>query len=879
MNMGNADMTAEMSAASLPTVSILTQVAANNGAAGAAASETDTSETDGVDSETANSENAAAETGENAKGTDENGDAGESGDAQAAAGSGYEEIAVNLMHGYTVKMEDAHVRESITPIGEDRQVSIRIDTYGQKVKNVFYEVRSVDGSRLIENTMLTGLAEKDGQIDLAFKVKDLIEKGVEYSLNIVLTLEDGREVRYYTRIIQADYKLAAKLEFIREFHEATFDIETLREYSRYLESNSSGDNSTLAKVNIHSSLSQVAWGGLDVKKKSDVQIQIREIAPQTASVVLSYVVSYPYNDQRETAVVEEYYRIRYTADRTYLLDYERTMTQLFDEAEDKFINDKISLGIVDKNVEMKESDGGTVFAFVNSGALYSYNGADDKLARLFSFYEKGQQDVRTLYNAHDYEILQVDEAGNVTFLVYGYMNRGRHEGECGVQVSYYSSTLNVVEELAFIPYTKSADILHADIDNLSYVNGKNDLYLMLDGCIYHVGLEDKSWDVVVENLSEGSYQVAEDQSMLAWQNGGGLYDSSTLVFMNLNSGVAKKITAGSGNYIMPLGFMGEDLIYGVARQEDVGEDLLGYLVFPMNKIVIQDVNGQILKTYTPDGLYVTECTIEDNQISLSRVRKDGDAYVAAANDQIMYNEEIVANRNQIDTAATENMGTVVQIAVKNSFEDKKVKILTPKEVLFEGSRTLDMVTEETAEVQRYYVYGATGVVDVHFDPAEAVMLAYENAGTVTDKEGNYIWKRDRLNTVNQIMAITADTIEEGESSLSVCLDSMLTFNGQIRDCAALLAAGQDAMEILQEGLEGHTVLNLKGCSLDMVLYYPDRERPVLALLQNGSAVLVVGFNEQNVVLMNPSSGKVYKMGMNDARTMFEENGNHFIAYW
>jgi len=30
--------------------------------------------------------------------------------------------------------------------------------------------------------------------------------------------------------------------------------------------------------------------------------------------------------------------------------------------------------------------------------------------------------------------------------------------------------------------------------------------------------------------------------------------------------------------------------------------------------------------------------------------------------------------------------------------------------------------------------------------------------------------------------------------------------------------------------------------------------------------------------MNPENGKVYKVGMNDTRNYFEENGNCFITY-
>ena len=48
---------------------------------------------------------------------------------------------------------------------------------------------------------------------------------------------------------------------------------------------------------------------------------------------------------------------------------------------------------------------------------------------------------------HDIKILNVDETENVRFMVYGYMNRGMHEGSIGVQVCEYNGMLNTVEEL------------------------------------------------------------------------------------------------------------------------------------------------------------------------------------------------------------------------------------------------------------------------------------------------------------------------------------------------------------------------------------------------------------------------------------------------
>ena len=50
------------------------------------------------------------------------------------------------------------------------------------------------------------------------------------------------------------------------------------------------------------------------------------------------------------------------------------------------------------------------------------------------------------------------------------------------------------------------------------------------------------------------------------------------------------------------------------------------------------------------------------------------------------------------------------------------------------------------------------------------------------------------------------------------------------------------------------------------------------MLADGNAVLIVGYNELNTVIMDPNTGTIYKKGMNDSKLWFEENGNRFITY-
>ena len=232
--------------------------------------------------------------------------------------------------------------------------------------------------------------------------------------------------------------------------------------------------------------------------------------------------------------------------------------------------------------------------------------------------------------------------------------------------------------------------------------------------------------------------------------------------------------------------------------------------------------------------------------------------------------------NTIITVPTENDDRLTEIQLRSGIKTGQLKVLTPGEVLYEGSRQVDIPpSQETVEL--YYVYDPDGEVTFAATPGEAIESAAENAGSVTARGGFYIWRTERLHTSNQIMAIEGTAADEERSSLEVCLDVILTYEGVTRNTGYLMEQGKTVTEILQENLENVQVLDLTGCSLENILYYPDREIPVLALLEDGNAVLITGFNERNVVLMDPQTGRISWMGLNDASAWFEENGNMFVS--
>lgn len=787
-------------------------------------------------------------------------------------------VACNELHGNTVEMDVAYQKDCITLLGEGRQANFTVDTFGREITGISTEVRSIDGSRLIENSEVTGWKANGKSFSVSLTLKDLIDTNTQYSLTLILELEGEQKVYYYTTILwNDDVHISEILEFATDFHGKLYDKEVAKELTKYLEPNSKlTDNGTFHKVNIHSSFQQITWGSLEPVQEDAASIRLTQVSGNVASLLMDFVVSTGEGKNKIYYNVEEYYRVRYTSERMYLLDYERTMTQIPDTTR-MYANDKILLGITDENVGMMESADGNTVVFSDMGQLLSYNAATNGLTVIFSFYDKDNADRRTLYDNHGIKILDVDEDGNVKFAVYGYMNRGRHEGETGIQIISYDNSLNTIEEEVYIPYSKSYAVLKDEMEQLLYRNRQQHVYFFLENGVYDVDLENRSAEQLVSIRQDDSLQVSENHEIIVWQEGDDINHSNQLNVRNLNTGEQTVIRAEDGEAIRPLGFMGEDIIYGVARESDIRTENSGQIFYPMYKVCISNSSGDNLKEYGQDGIYIVDCAIEGNQITLSRIqRSENGSYQEILDDQIMNNVEEEPGQNKVVTADIDIYERYVQIQTKTTIDTKTIKVLNPKEVVFEGGRELTL--DAVSEVSRYYVYNAYGVQGIYSAPGKAVKEAYDSAGVVANDRGITVWLKGNRVSRNQIMAIKEESVTDQKNSLTVCLDNILRHAGITRNTEYDLAQGKTAIQILEENMTGVQVLDLSGCSLDAVLYYVNQDIPVLAILEDGEAVLVTGFNEFNVVIMEPSTGKLYKKGMNDATTWFAENGNHFITY-
>ena len=786
------------------------------------------------------------------------------------------ETAYNPLYGHVRPMDPAAQREQITILTENRKTNFNIRTYGRNVTKITYQVRSGDGERLIENTELEDFKRDGDVITGEISLKDLIEQNTEYVLAIGLTMDGWQEAWYYTRAVwDPESLLGQQLEFIHNFHKKLYYREEAKELIKYLESNSRLEaNDTFHHVTIHGSFKQITWGDLRLTETRDPLYTLKEINGRDASVVVDYAVSTEASDRTTNYRVRECYKIRYSPDRTYLLAYDRTMTQIPDEKA-LYGGDKILLGIGDENVNMMENESGTVVAFQQADRLFSYNVPAQKMALLFSFYDPETEDRREERDESDVKILNVDEDGNVDFAVYGYVNRGTREGEVGIRICRYDAKVNTISEKAFIPWDKPYSNLKSELEELLFLSADGSLYLMLEHGVYRLDLENKTCEEVAKAYADGCLQTSEDHGILAWQQPGSDGYARTIQVRDLSENTQAELQCNADEALKILGFMGQDLIYGVAVKSEIQRTLGGKETFPAYKLVIVKADGTILKEYEQKGIYVTDVSLEENQIILERATRSEDGrLVPASQDHVTKTSQAKATKNKVSVVEIDVYEKYVQIQVNGKIDSKKVQLLTPKEVIQEGAE--DFKVEILTPAESYRVYGPFGLDGSFLSAGSAIARADEISGTAYDGAGNKIWRKGDRSSRNQIMAISEPEKVSAEESLAVCLDVMLRLRGISIDGAALLERGKTPEEILMENANEGMLLELPAESLEATLYYVSRDIPVLAILEGGEAVLITGYNESQIVIFQPGTGKLYKRGMNDALKWLQENGAGFL---
>lgn len=780
-------------------------------------------------------------------------------------------ISINELHGYTKQMNPLSMRDTITPVSADGILPVTVNTFGEEVSGISFEIRSLDNTKQIAKAEAQNFKSEKNTVSAEIQTNNLLEDNTEYLLTLNVDTSD-HTVHYYTRLEKAgESHIQECLEFVQQIHQYTKSQKTQSKLVGYMEPSLDSDNSTLQKVTINNSLEQICWADFKGEEVSAPSVSVKEMGDSGHVILLNYVMTSKDQDEKTQYYnVEEYYRVRYNGGKIYLLNFERTMEEIFRGEGNEIQKDTLMLGIRSGDIAYKSNEAGNILCFEQQGELWSYNRDENALTRVFSFRESNDVDARENYDEHDIQIIQTDESGSIDFVVYGYMNRGDHEGEVGISVCHYDSVKNTVEEMLFLPSDSSYQIMKEQLGERMYLADNSKFYLILNGALHQIDTDSKEDKILIQNLDAENYQVSEDGQYLAWTEYSDKKLSGTLHFMDLESGAVHELKMGTGKVVWPLGFMGSDCIYGVGRQSDQTEKGV-HALYEMQIVSASDEKSEVLKTYRRKGYYITSAKISDGTIYLNRVRKKGGAYVSASSDSIVNRDMQQQDLVTVETTRDGDRQMVEQLKMSETVSGASAKLVIPSQIIPEKSTTMK-VKEMSGKQSDYYVYAKGKVYYAGSDVAKAVQVADENKGVVVNRNLACIWNRAKKQKQSGIVISGA----KGSSAKVRALSAIVSINGG--SVSKTLLSGKESVDkLLAKALPDRTIYNLTGCSVDQMLYFVGQGSPVYAQDANGNPVLLVGYDDNYVRIYDAGTGKSHSELIRKATQNFEKSGNVFYC--
>lgn len=762
----------------------------------------------------------------------------------------------NRLAAYRQEMSQAVSREAITVLPEDRQLEIRVAECRTEIIAAQYEIRSMDLERLVERTTIETWENREGDSIMVLPIQNLLNRDTEYLLHLMIEVENQEVLHYYTRILWTENDYGSQMMALaREFSTKSLSPSQAGDLVTYLETSSTADNSSLGHVTIKSSFSQITWAGLEMNLEGAMKVVLRDLDGIMGQVQVKYQVSrQSEGGETEHYEVTDYYTMRWNSERIYMMAFDRITNQIFSGDQELYSGRRLMLGIGnDEAVQVERSPNGRYLGFVFNRDVWCYDQEEGKIVKIFSFRSSEDDSGRSDYDHHNAQIASVNNEGDVEFLVYGYMNRGRHEGYQGIGLYQYVHS-GAMEERFFVPVTESFDEIRLDMERLSYFNDAGMLYLFYDHAIFGIDLSSNEYMVVADGLMEGYYAVSEDGGRVAWQEGTDIHQSTIIHIFDLTTGVTQEIRAPEGDVVQCLGFVQDDFVYGLA--DEGGTWILNGRTEGLPMYALEIVNGDLeLETrYEKEGYYITNVNVEDARIHIERYRKEGEhSYTYIDDDTIVCNTPADETYMEgIGWFASEIRRKLYFVQLDSEVKNNQnVKVTAARQITYDNSEILALESSVRTPGMKFYAYGQGKLLGIYGEFEEAVNGAYESMGLVTDENQRILWNRvDRGGSA---------TIRDPQRAAYEIIRNLGSFTEEV------------------ETESGVMLLDARGCSLNQVLYFIGQGYPVLTYTEENHYVLLNGFDQYNVSIFYPETGETIKMGLNDGGEYFKNRKNDFIC--
>lgn len=797
----------------------------------------------------------------------------------------YHDQFINTLHGYTGKVDTTYFRDTITPMDYGQTIELWSDQGSREYNAYQYELRSQYQGDLIENGDVTELTQADGYDKVSITFRTKLEELQEYVL--VLKAMNGEDVgaRYYTRVVvENDFHTDKLLEFVGKFNAAIFDkAEAEKTISKSIEPNEDGNNEYLSEVDIHSSFDTITFADLNPTQLTKPIASIKEIDDSYAIIQLKYMISATENKIVENFYVTEDYRVRYVDEsNVYLLDYKRTQDALFTPDNVNITANNFKIGVTnDDAFQYVTNDKKTKVAFTQARQLWYYDYNSGTITNVYGFCQNDNYtDARVTYDENNIKILKMDKDGNITFAVYGYMNRGVHEGKVGIAVYQFEADKDRMQEVLFIENNKPYSILKEDMETLLYLNKDGEFYYFDNDAVVKVDTQTKKSEIFIEDVLNEHLAVSEDNHLIGYPNEMLPENTTSVTVLDLDSKKSWSLDAANGERLETIGFVEEDLVLGRIREGDIEIALDKTVTCPISTIDIINQKKDVVKTYGTTGVYVMQATAKDGVVYLDRVRKINGTFEPTTQDFITYKEN--ENKDDIKMAYkyTDNAYNQLYMTFPDYvYVTVRPELMITKQIVNDTDTTVKIAFDHINK--KFYCYGQGQYMTDYLNLNEAVRVAYENAGVVLDENGVIVWRKIAVKDYHTVAdKIKIYTVADTKDTLSACIYMMGVYEEKNPDLSAMQEDIADEMPIEDVILKytGRQGTDITGCDFENGLYYLCKDAPVITRFADGTYVLVTSYNGQKIRYINPLETEDIVESREEFESKVKDSGNVFISY-
>lgn len=547
---------------------------------------------------------------------------------------------LNEMRGYRNEQYSVVSNDTIMLLEKDRKLTLLIKKNGANVNQIEYEVRDKTSNKLLEKTKVdkADLHERKEEIETTLNIQNLIRQKTIYQLTVKMEIE-GKEVYYFTNIM---YRPKSKIDDailqVEEFTLYTFDKEKAATLVKYFETSINRDQKEMYNVTLQQTFEQLTFANTNMKLVSNLYYNIYQAQEYSYNISVNYITKSGNTSKSEYFINRDDYVLRWGESRWYYMKFNRNTEELinFDDRPYNVEKGRFYTGVTNpNNLSKLESENKRFFAFSKEKEIYLYDNNNISMTNIFSYRTLDNESFEKISRDYDVKIMNIDDEGSVTYIVYGYNMMGSNEGYIGIGIYKYNVEENTSEEKLFIPIYTTYQSMKYDIDKLCVLKN-NRLIFKSYNKVYSIDIDSAEVLILAENFEETKFAASDNNKFFAFNNDKE-GKSKQINIYNIEDGKVKTINAEEGKNIEVVTFMNDDLFFGVFSDEDVWREYGKIIGRPSREIRVVNAISDKQERFSEEGSYFYNFVNLRKVLRYNKYKKEGTHYTYLTNDVIVSN--------------------------------------------------------------------------------------------------------------------------------------------------------------------------------------------------------------------------------------------------